>query len=475
MRRSLPRGAVAGVLALPFLIGIAALRGLTVALPIFHSDDEFNYHLPTIRQFAHQLPLPDLGHYRAAQTPLFHLVMALASKVVGLELWRLRLLEVLISYALALAVYRLLRRRLDQPQPVALGLALLFTLSPYVLGSAFRVITDNLATLFIVLALDRCQAFSAQRRLRAFALACVWVAGATLTRQSSAFMFAVLGIYALRVPRTPGGRFAALALVAASVLPALVLFAVWGGIVPPGGDPSSCGLCTSGAGGAGLSMGTPELTLATLGLYGAVLFLPPAVLSIRAGGTVRDAVGGRLAPVLAGAGTGALLLLVFPDRPAADAAGLIAAVARHFPVVLGSSLLLWALIPAAGASVVWRARVAPAPELIIVFTAAFLAGALATRYPWQKYVDPFALLMLVISAVPAELRPLRAWAGALVLAVGFVAYAADPALHKDVPAPRAQAVARPRAVGREPGPERTTGATVGRRARGLQLAVGGAV
>lgn len=455
MSRRLPRGAAAGVLALPFLVGIAALRGLTVALPIFHSDDEFNYHLPTIRLFARQLPTPDLVHYHAAQTPLFHLLMAVASRLVGLSLWRLRLLEVLISYGLALAVHRLLRRRLDLPEPAALGCALLFALSPYVLGTSFRVITDNLATLFIVLALDRCRRFAEDERTSTFALACLWVACAMLTRQSAAFMLAMTAWYALRVPRTRSGRGRALALVAASVVPVGALFAAWGGIVPPNGDPRSCGLC-SGGGGAGLTVGTPELGLATLGLYGAVLFAAPLALHVRRAG-LRAALGGAPGPMFAGALGGVVLLLAFPDRPGADAAGLIATAARHVPPLLGSSLALWVLVPAAGAIAAWRVRVAPHPEVVAVFALAFLVGALAIRYPWQKYVDPFVLLALIMSARPEELADRRAWAGALVLAVGFIVYAADPAVHRDTPVPRVAAAALRTQHGRDGLPPRPWG------------------
>ena len=116
MRARGPNGAltpwaVAGVLAVPFLVGIAALRGLTVALPIFHSTDEYVYHYPTILRFSHQLPFPDLGDYNAAQTPLFHLLMAYVGKLTGYELWRLRLVEVLISYALCCGGVRAAHRR----------------------------------------------------------------------------------------------------------------------------------------------------------------------------------------------------------------------------------------------------------------------------------------------------------------------------------------------------------------------------
>ena len=75
----------------PFLIGIAALKGLTVEIDTFHGTDAGIYHLPTILQFARA---PRLRAYPAAQTPLYHVLFAGYGKVVGFELWKLRLLNV---------------------------------------------------------------------------------------------------------------------------------------------------------------------------------------------------------------------------------------------------------------------------------------------------------------------------------------------------------------------------------------------
>ncbi len=72
-------------------------------------------------------------------------------KLVGFELWKLRLLNVVLSYGAMLAVYGLLRRRVERFQ--AFALTLLLALSPYVLGPSFTLLTDNLALLFGVLAL----------------------------------------------------------------------------------------------------------------------------------------------------------------------------------------------------------------------------------------------------------------------------------------------------------------------------------
>ena len=111
------------------------LQGLTVEIDTFHGSDAAIYQLPTILQFREGL---DFSDYPSAQTPLFHLVMAGWGKLVGFELWRLRLLNVAISYGAALALLRLLRRTTGLDDLPALALTLAFVLSPYFFGAPSR-------------------------------------------------------------------------------------------------------------------------------------------------------------------------------------------------------------------------------------------------------------------------------------------------------------------------------------------------
>jgi len=424
-----PRWVVPVTLAVPYLVGVAALRGLTVALPIFHGGDELNYHYPTILRFARELPFPNLVHYRAAQTPLFHLVLAYVGKVIGYQLWRLRLVEVLISYLAALTVYSLLRRRLGLELVTALALSLLFALSPYMYGGSFRLITDNLATLFTLLALERFERFRETDRIGPFLLGCACVAAATLTRQSTAFMIGVAGLYALhgRLPargwRALGDRAILVGAAGASVVPVGALFLAWHGLVPPGGDPSSCALCPRKAGSGQTAQGhlvvqSTELALATIGLYGAVLFAPVLMGRVWPPQRVlREARG----PLLAAAAA-ALLLATRPATPGPHDAGIIWRAASHFPTVLGSSLVFWVLVPLSGAVLWFRIRVAPRRWLVITFALCFLLSTLVIRYPWQKYVDPFALLTVLLTVRPGELNRPSRLAGAALMALAFVGY-----------------------------------------------------
>jgi len=427
LSRTAGRLPVPAALAAPFLVAIALLRGLTVPLPIFHGSDERVYQVPTILRFGSGLPFPDLSHYPAAQTPLFHLLLAFGGKLVGYELWRLRLIEVVISWGLALAVFALLHVRLELGRRPALALTLLFVLSPYVFGTSFRVLTDNLATLFAVLALERLERYRQTARAGPFALACVSVAAAMLTRQSTAFLLPVAALYALRGPASWRRRGLALAAVALTAVPVGALFLTWHGLVPPGGDPSSCGLCPAGRAGPGaqsmLEPQSAELTLATIGLYGSVLFAPLLMARTprRRGTGWRPSGIAALGP-LAGAAAGMLALAFWPATPGPHAAGLLWNLARRLPSIGGSSLLFWGLLPLSGAVLWARIRVAPQRWGAVAFLACFLLGTLAIRYPWQKYVDPFALLALLLTVGRDELASPRQLAGAGVLAVGFLAY-----------------------------------------------------
>ena len=173
------------------------LRGLTVEIDTFHASDARVYQLPTILQLSERL---DFSDYPSAQTPLYHLLTAAWGKLVGFELWKLRLLNVGFSYAMALALLRLLRRATPLPAWPAFALTLLFVLSPYVFGASFTLLTDNLAILFALVALERIHAWSRSGSLAAFGLACAAIAAALLTRQAFIWLVPVAAFFLVSAP-----------------------------------------------------------------------------------------------------------------------------------------------------------------------------------------------------------------------------------------------------------------------------------
>jgi Dolichyl-phosphate-mannose-protein mannosyltransferase len=410
------------LLALPFLIGIAVLRGLTVEIDTFHGSDARVYQLPTILQLSERL---DFSGYPSAQTPLYHVLTAWWGELVGFDLWKLRLLNVAFSYGAALALLRLLRRATPLEPWQAFALTLLFTLSPYFFGASFTLLTDNLAILFGLLALERINRFRSDASLVTFGVACVWITAAVLTRQSFLWLVPIAAWFLLRSAAPAERRAVGAALLALALAPLAALVVDWGGLVPPTADPASCGLCTDrpGVGRDSLTLRTVGFTVALFGAYAAVI-LGPRVLR----GPTRLLAVPRWTVALA-ACAGILLLAISPlayepivPGQAGDA-GYLWKISDRLPVVFGSSLAFWLLVPLGCFAVLILVQRAGPGSLPAVYLAAFLIAALPVRLVYQKYFDPFALLALALLVRPPDLRTTWDYAGIALACVAFVAYA----------------------------------------------------
>jgi hypothetical protein len=417
-----PRWLFPALLALPFLIGIAVLKGLTVEIDTFHGSDARVYQLPTILQFSDRL---DFSNYPSAQTPLYHLLTAGWGEIVGFDLWKLRLLNVAFSYGAALALLRLLRRATPLEPWQAFALTLLFTLSPYFFGASFTLLTDNLAILFALLALERVDRFRSDASLATFGVACLCIAGAVLTRQSFLWLVPLAAWFLLRSAAPAGRRVAGAALLALALAPLTALVVDWGGLVPPTADPASCGLCTDrpGVGRDALTLRTVGFTAALLGAYAAFIFGPGLLRRDR---LLKAVPRGPIAVAVA---AGLLLLAISPlayepivPGQAGDA-GYLWKISDRLPVVLGSSLVFWLLVPLGCLAVILLVRRAGPESLPAVYLAAFLIAALPVRLVYQKYFDPFALLAIALLARPPDLRGRWDYAGIALLCAAFVAYA----------------------------------------------------
>lgn len=402
------------LLAIPFLAGIAILKGLTVEVDTFHGNDAGIYHLPTIMQFSQHLSFES---YPAAQTPLYHVLFAGYGKLVGFDLWKLRLLNVVISYGAVLAIYGLLLRRLERLP--AFAFALLIGLSPYVLGPSFTLLTDNLALLFGVLALWAFDRARKDASLAAFALGCLAMSGAVLTRQAFLWLALVAAWALLRGRFDWRQRALGIAAGTLALAPFFALVITWGGLVPKGSDPASCGLCTEGDSNP-FTLRTVGFTLAVVGLYGAFVFLP--TLWRRKPHIQWRWVG---VAVL----WGAALLLISPmavvaPRPGKPAdAGYLWRAAERGPEIFGSAPIFWLLVPLGTLTLALLVRRARIDSLPTVWFGSFLLAALPVRLVYAKYFDPFALLALALFAKAPDLRRPLDYAGIAVLCVAFTAYA----------------------------------------------------
>lgn len=246
---------------------------------------------------------------------------------------------------------------------------------------------------------------------------------------------------------------------ALALLPFALLVIEWNGLVPPSADPASCGLCTDrpGFGRDTLTLRAAGFCLALFGVYAALVLGPSALgwlrvlrspagvprstLGSRAGRAVSAIVTGKrprridLGRLLALATVGAVAVLLVspleyvPILPGqAGDAGWLWRVSDRLPSLLGSSLLFWLLVPpgAAGAALlIWRAGWASLPSVVL---GAFLLAALPVALVYQKYFDPFMLLVVALFARPMDLRRRRDYAGIAIVCVASVAYALGFAL-----------------------------------------------
>ena len=415
------------LLALPFLVGIAALEGLTVEIETFHGSDARVYHLPTILQFADRL---DFERYPAAQTPLYHVLFAFYGEVAGFELWRLRLLNVAISYGAVLVLFRLLVRRTGLEPAQAFALSLLFALSPYFFGASFTLLTDNLALLFGLLALERLDSFRDHGSLGAFALGVPRAIG----RSAHPPVVRVAG------PRGRGLPAAGLAAADAQGgwdrAPGPGAGAAGRSRGWPGADlcrrvptlsRAACAPTGQGSGATRSPSAPSAFSVGLFGLYAAALYAP---ILYRRRGEWRSLAAVLAPPVLAGAVLVALVPLLYkpivPGR--AGDAGYLWKLSDRLPEVLGSSLLFWALVPLGALSLYLLVARAGPFSLPSVYLAAFLVAALPVGLVYQKYFDPFALLALALFVRPPDLSTRHDYAGIALLAAGFVAYALNTAL-----------------------------------------------
>lgn len=358
--------------AWPSIAVLAAGVGLLLLDPlIVEGHDEQVYHLPAIRGFAADLPWVDLRDYSAAMTPLYHLIIAAALRAGVDELFWLRFISLLISAA-GVAALRWFFAGFLSPARASLFAAVI-GLSPYYLGPALFLASDNMA--FASMALTMALLVRAPERPRVGMTAAV-VTVAVLTRQLYAWLvplWAVFGGWQRRDRR----RWLWLAL----PLAALGVFVVlWGGLVPP----SSVRMHQEPAGLL------PALAvLATLGIWSV-----PLIPALSRGALSRRVVlWSALLTLLAGA------YLWWSPITAAHPApwgGGMRRLGTYTGSVAGTPLLYWAgLVAGAFALPLLLSRVETRAQRITVV--AFVLWMLAQQLNaamLERYYQPFVLLVL---------------------------------------------------------------------------------
>lgn len=364
------------------------------------ADDQIMWHLPAIRQFARQIPRPDFHDYPSATTPLYHLLVATADRWVTSDIRALRLVGALFTVGLLATLGAALARR--APAWMAIALCLPMVTSLYVLGSGAWLLPDNAGWWGVLAVMLVC--FRRRVDRWTYIVGGVLLVLLVLVRQSHAWVAAPLWLAAWigsenggPPPAPAASPVRRLALMVLATVPALAVllyfFHLWHGPVPPSiqffHDPTR-------AVGKSWNPAVPATVLGVAGVLG-VFFLDfiPRQKSPRA-----------IAFALEGAAVG-LVLGVLPVSTYSHQAGRESGIwnlVPHAPVIGDRSLVIAVLAMLGGAVLGWWCAALNRRDRWMFATAwaSFIAAQTVNTTAWQRYYEPFVLIMLALTALRIE-------------------------------------------------------------------------
>lgn len=386
---------------------VAAAAVLAGVTGTYAWHDEVDYHLPTIRKFAAELPAPVLTDYQSATAPGYQLLMALLMRA-GIDGVPLHLVSMLFG-AILVAFFAAIVARLAGGL-VGLLAGITLALSPYTVNPSAFLATDNLATVLLLAAFAFARPIAtgcAIMPLRSGLLAALAAMLATAIRQIAVYSAAFTGAAFVaracaerRWPRAIEVAGGALALVPALLLLGL-LVKTWGGLVPPSFHTYH---------GSGGNPATPIYALALVAIWGGAAFLAiPGFL--REFFSFRALLVGLLAAAACCAipttylvhvrfgGTLWTITSRFPD--VMERSLFLVPLAGIGAAALGAYLRLWSRSTDAGA----RGLGAYA---LLVFTGMVLAQT-ANSQCFERYLQPLTLVLMTIAAMALAGRNARWW------------------------------------------------------------------
>ena len=389
--------------------------------------DSTVYHEAVIRRFIAEWPAFDVTNPLTATTPGYHVLLAAVGVAASPATVALRLASVAIGASFVALVAAWCARRVGTRDGVLLALPL--AASVYVLGSSAWLLPDNLGWLLVTVILALClrPRWRVADALAAGALLGVLV----LVRQSHVWAAAAVLCAAwcgdgrpgdaVAWRRPPAGAVGRAAVAVMALVPAFLALAafvsLWGGLVPPRfrtdivqGNPA-----------------VPAYVLFQFALLG-LAFLPWLWVP------VTDAWRTHRGRMMAAGAVGLLLAALpatVPDVAAGRYSGWWSLLAK-VPAIAGRTNPVILLAAPAGAMLLAGALLAlpaRARAVLAVAVAAFVAAQSANFYAWQRYHEPFVLVVLAMASALAATRipPMRpalrvAAIGALAAALATVSW-----------------------------------------------------
>jgi hypothetical protein len=371
------------------------------------ASDQFSYHEPTIRVFAEQWPAPDVSDYWSATTPGYHLLLSVPVALLDPPREALMLGAGLFTAGLLVVVTAWVSRRIGPLDAVVLGLPVLA--SVYVLFPAIWLLPDNagwigvLGMLLLCLRsrFDRwtligCGALLVyvvlMRQVHLWAAGMLWAAawlgsGADAARGDGPIrpVGDVLDLMRMPIER-PAAVLGRVALAVGVSLPAIGVVAwfyqLWGGLTPP----------TFQGMYGGAEPATPAFFLSVVGLF--IPFLWGYVWRGFQRLAARPVVLVTVVVV-------SLVVVAVPatfEQPPGRRSGVWHLV-RVAPVLGGhTSVVLLALAPVGAVGLASLLALCDRRRGWIVLAAlvGFVASQTVSPMAWQRYHEPFVLLVLIV-------------------------------------------------------------------------------
>ncbi|MEP6636811.1 MAG: glycosyltransferase family 39 protein [Acidobacteriota bacterium] len=388
----------AAIILIHFALTLPALLGLGKSGIAY---DEATFHVPTIKKILEAWPYLHITDVSlSATSPGYHYFIASISHLFGHSLLSYRLINNLVSLCLPLALYQSANRRLS-PITATFVVAPLLTSSFYV-KSASVVLTDNAALLFTTLSMLALIEFTDGRPAT---LRCGLTAAlATAVRQLNVWLVGpmllrfIIDQASLRaeppVSRASIGTGRITLAIAGMSLPILVvtaLFASWGGLLPAHWRTTSQS--------ARISAAPLSYVLGLMAIFG--LFYVGAIFDAK--GIARCT-----RPLFVGAVIGALVSVLSPTTYDANAGrwgGYLWSAAHYLPAWSARSSVFLLLCPIGGAILallaaeLWNSAGRSQALIWLVAVVAWSSTGLVNRQIFQRYYEPFVIIMLIIAVV----------------------------------------------------------------------------
>lgn len=367
------------LLTVPFVIVLLYTGGLAGGLDTVFSVDEPKYHYPTILNFAKRLPFPDIRDYGSATTPLFHILLAALSKIVGTDIQHLRLANFFITYFSVLFLFSLLCRQYKLKPQVSLLFTFIFALSPYYFREAFVILTDNLPVLWLLFFFNFYFRYKAEHKQSLLLLSLLFVMLLCLTRQTYLFVCLAIAMDTMLIKEPLQTKMKILSLVFVAATPTLALFFIWKGLTPPSFREFHTRESL-------INAKAVLYGFCVLGFY--TLFIPGT-------GVFKSLLQKRKIMIAVVILLSWSVLFFSPLIKNPKDFGYLWYMASPLPRIAGTSLLFWGLLPLGVITVlcIWHKE---GLNLFILFLVCLFLSEVPNKLIFQRYYDSSVILILIL-------------------------------------------------------------------------------